>query len=316
MEYETAEKEYDYSTVFFNTSKRFDRSDSVKLLLWKQHQLNRMVLDYLVRDEKYELALAFAEDLHLSDYSDLDLHVTRSKHIVDSLKKHDCTDALKWINLNRSKLVKANCLEYEKLEMELKIQEFIHLVSENQTVEAVRYSQTYLLPYAVNNDENMNRIKQAMGAIVFIHHDDSYIYKEFMGDERWINIIDLFKLVFNKLYKIPAESILSIYMKLGLSTLKSSCLAGVKNTDCPTCRTDVQNITRSLPALIHSHSTLLCPLSKKPMNDMNYPMVLPNGNVYAKDSIEDLKTEDKLTIVDPKTNNVFKVSEIRRVYIT
>lgn len=276
-----------------------------------------MILEFLIRDEKYELASLYIDAIDLSFYADEDLFLTRSKQIVDSLRAESCNEALKWISQNRTKLLKSKCRLYEKLEMELRIQDFIQLLIDGKTSDAVSYSQQFLLPYTVNNDHNMNRVKQAMGAIVFVHQTDSYIYKEFSGKERWDYLINIFKEVFSKFYQMSQAPLLNILVKLGISTLKSnSCNSENKSLGCPTCRDDIVDVSNQLPCIVRTHTTLLCPYSHKLMDDVNYPLAFPNGNVLSKEAAEELKHGNKLKIIDPKSRAVFNTSELKRVYIT
>lgn len=300
--------------IFFFCTQNI-RHDHSRLNKWFHKQVYRIIHEYLVRDGKYEIAFDFMNELGLEDFSDIDLYITRSKPIIDSLINRKCDLALKWIQQNRNKLNKTKNPFYREFEMELRIQEFIHLVIENKINESVEYSQKYLLNFATENEANLNRIKQAMGAIIFINQSNSYIYEEFMNDRRWIYLINTFKKVFSKYYQMTIEPILDVILKIGISCLKTThCYGNKPSINCPICRDDINQISKSFPYVLKTNSSLLCPYSKKIMDESNYPMVLPNGNVYSIETIQQLRKEN--IIKDPRSGEEYDFNQLKRMYIT
>lgn len=53
-----------------------------------------------------------------------------------------------------------------------------------------------------------------------------------------------------------------------------------KNTDCPVCNCQLNELGRTLPYSHCANSKLICAISGQPLNEHNPPMALPNGHVY------------------------------------
>ena len=53
------------------------------------------------------------------------------------------------------------------------------------------------------------------------------------------------------------------------------------NSNCPTCDQEINKLIKTIPGSSKSHTTLICKLTGKPMVGDNYPMALPNGQVYS-----------------------------------
>ena len=80
--------------------------------------------------------------------------------IAASLEERDCKVALEFCAQNRSKLKKNK----SRLEFRLRVQEFVELTRQGQTMQAVAYAKRHLTPSA---KDNMPEFKKAVTAIVF-----------------------------------------------------------------------------------------------------------------------------------------------------
>nr|CAG4708833.1 unnamed protein product [Naegleria fowleri] len=72
---------------------------------WRRTRVNRVVVDYLLRFGHYETALALSEREHIKHLVDIEVF-SRVKHVIESLMKKECSEALKWCSENRSRLRK------------------------------------------------------------------------------------------------------------------------------------------------------------------------------------------------------------------
>lgn len=55
-----------------------------------------------------------------------------------------------------------------------------------------------------------------------------------------------------------------------------------RNINCPVCQPQINEIAFSLPFSHCAQSRLICRVTKKPLNENNHPMVLPNGFVVGE----------------------------------
>ncbi|KAI8423275.1 hypothetical protein MSG28_014301 [Choristoneura fumiferana] len=83
---------------------------------------------------------------------------------------------------------------------------------------------------------------------------------------------------------------------------------------CPACAAPLNQLARTLPHAHVSHSRLVCRLSRAPLNEHNQPMALPNGQVYGEQALKEMMNEHG-SIVCPKTNEVFCMKRVEKVYV-
>ncbi|PWY99198.1 hypothetical protein BCV70DRAFT_201402 [Testicularia cyperi] len=93
--------------------------------------------------------------------------------------------------------------------------------------------------------------------------------------------------------------------------------AEIKNIDCPICdSTGLGVLANEVPWSHHQNSTLVCSYSGSIMDDNNPPMALPNGRVYAQNSILEIAAQDPTgqSITCPRTNQTFPLHAVRKVF--
>ena len=105
-----------------------------------------------------------------------------------------------------------------------------------------------------------------------------------MSENRWDQIIELFKTDNYKIHQLPAQSSFTAVLQWGLSSLKTpTCFKKVqatKNLNCPICQPNLNTISKQLPYANCSNSKLICSYTGASLNENNVPMMLPNGYVY------------------------------------
>lgn len=135
-------------------------------------RLYRFIVDYLLRNGYYKSAIELAKDTNITELVDIDIFLN-SKKVEESLQNHDCKEALKWCNDNRSKLKKIN----STLEFELHLQECIELIREQKFVDAIQYARKNLAPQIIQlqpgsqtastnlKDSQNNKLSQSTGSL-------------------------------------------------------------------------------------------------------------------------------------------------------
>lgn len=287
-----------------------------------------MVVDWLVREGRYETAKTFSIESKLSDFEDIDLFMGKVKPVVDGLLRGELEEAEKWMHANALKLKKAEGNLVAKFELELRLQAFVSHVIAGRSAEAISYAQATFLPYTTMGGEWAERVRHAMGFLVFLGAADSPVSQQFLGQDRYHFLIEEFHKLFFTLYGLPETPLLSIAVIAGLHALSTpTCLAHssdshslpeshtLSHPDCPACNSELKAALRSIPLSNRPTSSLVCPLTRKPIDEDNPPMALPNGQVYSKAAIDQGSKNTASLFVDPKTGHHFQLSEIRRVYI-
>jgi macrophage erythroblast attacher len=205
----------------------------------------------------------------------------------------------------------------QSLELELRLQEFVLLVSKGAYPEAIRYSQNQLAPIALESPAGLSRVKHGMAILAFAADPHSELSLEFRGSMRWQYLKDAFNDAFQQLYGMSSMPPLSLSIEIGLSAMKMpSCgHADTSASDCPVCSTIGSSLAISLPLAQIGHSTLVCPITKRLMDEDNYPLVLPNGFVYSRQALEEMAVRDQGVVFCPRSGDQYPFASLKRAYI-
>jgi len=288
----------------------YKKEDAEYLNRWNASRVDRVVVDYMLREGLYDSAVRLASDSHITDLVDIDVFIS-SKKVIEGLSRCDCTEALQWCADNRSKLKKIK----STLEFSLRIQEFVELVRCNKLQQAINYSRKHLSSYAATN---MKEIQLAMAILVFLKDTKCERYKNMFDPRHWSELIEQFKHDNYVLYSLTSNSLLDITLQAGISAIKTPMCGEIEyiNINCPACNPTFSKISGDLPCALHSHSRLRCRITGDIMNEDNPPMVLPNGFVYSKKAILDIASRNGGKMVCPQTNAVFRLDEMKKAYIS
>mmetsp|Transcript_44583 Transcript_44583/g.103042 ORF Transcript_44583/g.103042 Transcript_44583/m.103042 type:complete len:123 (+) Transcript_44583:112-480(+) len=91
---------------------------------------------------------------------------------------------------------------------------------------------------------------------------------------------------------------------------------------CPACSSrEMRALGARLPYAHHTRSSLICALTGARMHENNPPYALPNGRLVSASALEQLpsslgvSSSELSLVVDPRTGECFRRSEVRKVYI-
>eukprot|EP00736_Rhodelphis_marinus_P002789 Rmarinus@m.18617 len=285
-------------------------TDSTTHIHYNTIRLNRLLVDYLMREGFYESAIMLANHCDIADFVDTDVFLN-SQRVLDSLERHECQPALAWCTENKSKLKKIQ----SSLEFKLRLQEFIVLIQQRQCKQAVQYAQKH---FASSFSTNSAEIERAMGALAFPAATKCERYAHLFSDDKWDELIDLFKHDNYLLHSLTLEPVLEITLAAGFSALKTPhCYeAESKNTNCPVCQPKVSELVAALPYSHHLQSSLVCRLTGLVMDEDNPPLVLPNGSVYCKKAMSEMADRSGGMVTCPRTKQTFKFSSLRKAFIS
>ena len=262
---------------------------------------------------------------------DIDVFL-QSRKAIDGLKAKNCTEALNWCSEHRSKLKKLN----NTFEFELRLQEFIELVRADKRQQAIAYARKYfkreestasktsesesILTRKQEDEEWAKRskqIQQAMALLAFGKGTTLSPYREFFSDDRWQFLIQSFQHSYYELFSLTKQPLLYLNLQAGLSALKNPLVYHPEhyNVHDPMCHKLFQEVAENLPFSFHVHSKLVCRITGKLMDDRNPPMVLPNGNVYSLEAMEQMALRGNGTIEDPRTNEQYPFSALKKSFV-
>lgn len=243
---------------------------------WKKIRLNRLIVEHFLRLGYYDTAEVLANRAGIREISNLDIfNVTRE--VEKDLSQHNTAKCIMWCADNKSKLRKIN----SDIEFKLRQQEFIELIRSDQRLLAVKHAQKYLSAF---EQDQLNEIKKCMALLAFPIDTELEPYKSMLEISRWDDLLVNFRLENYRLFQIPTQSVLSVAVQTGLSALKTpQCYSkNSKNSNCPVCQPHISEIAEPLPFSHCAQSRLICRVTKKPLNENNQPMVLPNGFVVGE----------------------------------
>ncbi|KAI8813673.1 CTLH/CRA C-terminal to lish motif domain-containing protein [Cladochytrium replicatum] len=291
-----------------------ESSESEEYARWSQTRLDRILVDYLLREKYGESAKLLSAESGIQELVDIDLFAT-AQNIEATLRNRSCTECLQWCNDNKSNLRKIK----STLEFNLRLQEYIEHVRAGRLSEAIIYARKYLTPWS---ETHLREIQQAMGLLAFTPSTRCSSYRDLFSPQRWDAIISEFQRDHRTIHAVPRSALLRLSLQAGLSALRTpSCYDPEQtNVNCPVCsRNTLGELALGLPNAHHVNSCIVCRITGEMMDeDGNAPMVLPNGQVYSQHGIQKIAVEKHgvLAVRCPKTGTEYKKSEARRAFIS
>ncbi|KAF2964560.1 hypothetical protein GQX73_g9028 [Xylaria multiplex] len=297
--------------------------DDVKYEGWSRTRLDRLLTDYLLRQGYVDSAKALAKERGIELLVDIDTFEQMNR-IRRCLLNGSVQEALAWCTAGDTKkeLRKMD----SNLEFMLRYQQYIEIVrnrSQTKPDEALAHARKHLFPY---RDMYKTEVMHACGLLGILPEYVSRVeaYKELYAPARWQMLADLFTTTHHSLLSLPPIPLLHIALSSGLSALKTpachsihpnSAAAPSHHTSlslatsvCPICSTELNELARNVPHALHSKSHVEPDL-----------LLLPNGRAYGKARLEEYAKKANLgdgQIKDLRTGQLYRVDELKKVYIT
>ncbi|XP_047035929.1 E3 ubiquitin-protein transferase MAEA [Helicoverpa zea] len=273
---------------------------------WRKVRLDRMLVDYFLRNGYYESANKLADARGLRDLTNVDIYGAAAE-VEAELVSRRTARCLQWCADNKSKLRKLN----SNMEFKIRIQEFIELVREDKRLEAVRYAKKHFSTY---EEDQLKDIQHCMGMLAFPKDTEVEPYRSLLQTGRWTGLVEQFRWEHARLLHPAKLPSLPVALQLGLAALHTPQCGAARVPACPACQPPLCTLARTLPHAHVSHSRLLCRISRAPLNEHNQPMVLPNGQVYGEKALKEMMKEHG-SIICPKTKEVFCMKRVEKVYV-
>ncbi|KAL7626742.1 GID complex subunit containing RING finger motif [Parahypoxylon ruwenzoriense] len=297
--------------------------DDVKYEGWSRTRLDRLLVDYLLRQGYTDSARALAEEKGIEPLVDLDTFEQMNK-IRRCILNRSVAEALAWCTAGDTKkeLRKMD----SNLEFMLRFQQYIELVRDRTTKphEILVHARKFLFPY---RDTYTKEVLQACGMLALPPGSAQEIdaYADLYSPARWEMLANLFVTTHNALLALPPVPLLHVALSSGLSALKTpachsthpSSVAGppshhtslsLATSVCPICSMELNQLARTVPYAFHSKSHVEPDL-----------LLLPNGRAYGRARLEEYSRKAGLLegqIKDLRTGEIFSMERLKKVYIT
>ncbi|CAH2097158.1 unnamed protein product [Euphydryas editha] len=180
---------------------------------WRKVRLDRMLVDYFLRNGYYESANKLADARGLRDLTNVDIYAAAAE-VEAELVARRTARCLQWCADNRSKLRKLN----STMEFKIRIQEFIELVREDKRLEAVRYAKKHFSTY---EEGQLEDIQHCMGMLAFPKDTDVEPYHSLLGAWRWGALVAQFRWEHARLLHPARLPALPVALQLGLAALNT-----------------------------------------------------------------------------------------------
>lgn len=303
----------------------------VKYDQWSAVRLDRLLVEYMVRQGYSESAWALAREKGIEELVDLAVF-DRCERVRRSLRGGSLDECLAW------------CAEYKvvmkktdtSLEFELRLQQYIELCRQDRFVEARDHAKKYFPQYHEGHQE---KISVAASLLAFkpdrrqhvctcwdlfkrTNSPLTLLQQTWYSQSRWDELAALFIDTHHQLFSLPSQPLLLIALSAGLSALKTpschskhaSSTANASSTTtsvCPICSTELNELARKLPYAHHTKSYV-----------ENDPVVLVHekeGRVYGRDRLLEYCKKIGLEegfVKDPTSLHIWPASELKKVYIS
>lgn len=278
---------------------------------WRRKRLDRMLVEYFLRNGYYNSAIKLANKSGLEDLTNIDVFMV-SREVEKSLANRETTKCLAWCHDNRSKLRKLK----SNMEFNLRIQEFVELIRSDRRMDAIKHARKY---FSTFEDEQLVSIQHCMALLAFPANTVLSPYKELMDENRWKTLIEQFRQENYRLFQLASQSVFTVALQAGLSALKTpQCYTETRenrNPGCPICQNYWNQLADPLPFAHCSQSRLFCHISGLPLNEHNQPMILPNGYVYGDKALQKMALDNNGQIICPKTKDIFPYKKAEKVFV-
>lgn len=277
--------------------------DSLEYKEWTEKNLQRMIVDHLMRNGQMETGLSAMESYKIEDFCDYEFH-NQVQRIKQSLLKRQCTECLQWCQENKAQLKRIR----SKLEFRLRLQEFVELAKQRNFKQCLDYANEHLRGYK----DHASELFPVLALLAFPRETECEPYCGLYSDSKWLELADLFQAENWSINLMGPRTKLECTIQAGLAALKtSSCKPETKNISCPSCCTCVfQQMSDGLPLGHHVNSSYVCRITNTVMDENNPPMVTPDGYVYSLKAIKGPK------FYCPRLKKEYNSQDLKKMFLT
>uniref|UniRef100_A0A7E4V9Y2 E3 ubiquitin-protein transferase MAEA n=1 Tax=Panagrellus redivivus TaxID=6233 RepID=A0A7E4V9Y2_PANRE len=273
---------------------------------YRRQRIHRLIIEHLLRVGYFETAQKLSDHVGVDAVTNQEIFQV-AKQVEESLRAKELNTCLQWISDNRSKLHRLQ----STFEKEIHVQFALELAKVGKRLEALDYVKKNLSSqHETDWDGNAMTLLVTVGAGAWFPGDR---YTRLVSEDRWQELIRMFRMENARIFNISALSPFSAALQLGICAHKTSHCMDNSKSKCIVCR-ELFEFANGLPYSHCAVSKLICPHRNEPIDEVNVPMMLPNGQVYGINAINELTNSEK-QIRDPASNQVFDIADVKRLYV-
>ena len=215
-------------------------TNSATVAQWRRARLDRMLVEYFLRQGYYGSATCLAHASQLRDLTNIGLPFNIfkffkkkfitiiyllhenlfldvflvSREVENSLAEHETSKCLAWCYDNKSKLRKLK----SSMEFNIRIQEFVELIRSDRRIDAVKHARKHL---STCEKEQLPSVQHAMALLALPLTTQLSPYKELLSPDRWDRLIEQFRQENYRLFQLSPQSTFTVTLQAGLSALKT-----------------------------------------------------------------------------------------------
>jgi len=179
-----------------------------KAFVDKAEHLNVAMAHHFYRQGRFQVAETFVDEANLST-SVVDPAVrerfSEMFTILQHIKNRDLMLALKWAALNRERLIaRASDLEFKLFQ-----QQYLHLVTSGNRVQAVQYAKQSFS--GLSSPAHLKDVKRLMGMLLYVDRLASSPYADLISPSHWADMEHSFTREYCALIGLPSESPLYVW---------------------------------------------------------------------------------------------------------
>ncbi|KAG9393174.1 macrophage erythroblast attacher protein [Carpediemonas membranifera] len=273
-------------------------------------RLAALIADHFLRHNMRTVADAIATHHGITALCDFDILLDREQ-IHRALANGQTARATTWATENASKLKKLG----SPFRARLALQDFRNAIVDGRPdiMDWVRAEVTpYVMAPSSHMPELVSELQHLCGAALLDCDTRYHIDVTETGRELAAEFLSLCEQIHSSLQ----HGLLSSYMALGCTAVRTTHCTPHKGAACPTCDPTMHEIATRLPLSDKMVSKVTCRITGCLMDESNPPMMLPNGHVYSQAAIEQVAEANGGKFVDPRGREEFLPALAVRVYIT
>ncbi|KAL4453459.1 hypothetical protein ABPG74_017666 [Tetrahymena malaccensis] len=272
----------------------------------------RLIVEELTRNGNIQVAKKLCNSYQIEDYCQLEINLIELQNqIINDLKDQKTHSAMDWCKENSSKLQKLkNDFEFKLIQ-----QEFIQLLKQKKSLDAIKYLRQYSEKYKKTQQGEINKICMCITYQKKQEMDEKY--KNYFDDKRWEDLIIQFKNLCFDIYGIPSNSLFSTTLRAGISCLKTlNCINQEYQYPykCPVCSPYINEMVKIIPFTHRVTSSLICRITGDVMDEHNPPYITKDNQVYSQKGIEKMKNDKEKMC--PITKKEINWDECKKIFLS
>ncbi|GMY12026.1 protein RMD5 homolog [Fagus crenata] len=288
-----------------------DISKAYRNVDFDAHTVNHIIAGHFYRQGLFDIGDCFISDAKEPESAAaMKSPFLEMNQILEAIKSRDLGPALNWATKNSDKL-KQNGSD---LVLRLHRMQFLEILQNGSTDEALKYARTHLTPFSSNH---MAELQKLMGCLLWAGKLERSPYPALLSPTNWDKLAEELTRQFCNLLGHSYESPLSVTVAAGVQGLPvllkfMNVMAGKKQ--------EWQSM-KQLPVPVELdrefqfHSIFVCPVSKEQSTEDNPPMLMSCGHVLCKQSIMKMSKNSSKSFKCPYCPTDIEATQCKQLHL-